>query len=116
MSSLDDDDRFGPVGAPQLTASGLGLSGLLAMIGFVVARVHLRYRTGGYNVWLRRGRGLELANDEAPNRRSSPFRNPASQLSEHPSPCCCNTRADFRHTPLPICGRAPVRKSGSRSR
>ena len=42
MSSLDDEDRFGPVGAPQLTAFGLGLSALLAMIGFVKARVHSR--------------------------------------------------------------------------
>jgi len=62
MSSLDDEDRFGPVGAPQLTASGLGLSGLLAMIEFVMARVHSRYRTGGYNAGPRCGRGLELAN------------------------------------------------------
>jgi|SRR5215468_5673361 len=62
MSSLDDEDRFGPVDAPQLTASGLGLFGLSAVIGFVEARVHSGYYTEGYNAWSRGGRGLELAN------------------------------------------------------
>ena len=60
MSSLDDEDRFGPVGAPQLTAFGLGLSALLAMIGFVKARVHSRHCTGGYNACRWCGRGLEM--------------------------------------------------------
>jgi hypothetical protein len=35
---LDDEDRFGWVAAPQLIASGLGLSGLLAMIACRGAR------------------------------------------------------------------------------
>jgi hypothetical protein len=50
------------------------------------------------------------------NRRSSPFRSPVSQLSGRPSPCCCSTRADFRHRRFPIFGHPPAHKSGSRSR
>jgi hypothetical protein len=57
MSSLDDEDRFGPIDAPQLTASGLGLSGLLATIGFVEARMHSRHCRRGYNAELPCGQG-----------------------------------------------------------
>jgi hypothetical protein len=44
---------------------GSASSGLLAMIGFVEARVHSRHCTRGYNAELPCGRGLALANANA---------------------------------------------------
>jgi hypothetical protein len=68
-------------------------------------------------VWTKGGAGrtfFSYHNRSAPVRY--PFRNPLSPLSGRRSPCCCSIRADFQHTPLPLCGRAPACKLGSRSR
>jgi hypothetical protein len=74
MSSLDDEDHFGLVGAPQLTASTLGLSALSAMIGFVRARVHSRHCMAGYNAWPRRGRGWSGVIAHSPLKSGPPPR------------------------------------------
>jgi hypothetical protein len=62
MSSLAEEDGFGPVGAPQLTASRLGLSELLAVIGFVEPRVQLAALHGRLQslAAVRKGPGLGL--------------------------------------------------------